>query len=95
MFFQPAAVDYLKTYFEYPELTKIHDSPDFASLKKIKDELKSNAARVPTNLGGGAHGHLGLILTPAEYALISATPYVRPVHPGPLVLPAGPGATNL
>ena len=40
-------------------------------------------------IGGGSHGHLGLVLTPAEYAMISAVPYVRPLHPGPLIIPAG------
>lgn len=39
-------------------------------------------------LGGGCHGHLGLTMTDAEYANVSATPYVRPVHPGPLNIPA-------
>ena len=48
-----------------------------------------------SNLGGGAHGHLGLVVTPAEYVLVSAVPYGRPVHPGPLVLPSGTGVTNL
>ena len=95
MYFQPPAVDYLKTHFEYPELTKVHKNPTYATLKTIKDELKTNAARVTSDLGGGGNGHLGLVLTPAEYALVSAVPYNRPVHPGPLVLPAGPGVTNL
>ena len=48
-----------------------------------------NAAKVPTDLGGGQHGHLGLVVTLAEYAAISATPYNRPAHPG-AVLPLGP-----
>ena len=48
-----------------------------------------------SDLGGGAHGHLGLVLTPAEYALVSAILYVRPGHSGTLTLPAGPGVTNL
>ena len=81
MYAQPGVVDYIKTHFEYPELTKVHKSPTYDTLKKIKDELKTNASRVTSDLGGGGHGHLGLLLTPAEYALVSATPYVRPVHP--------------
>ena len=43
-------------------------------------------------MGGGAHGHLGLVLTPGEYALVSPVPYVRHVHPGPLTIP--PAATQ-
>jgi hypothetical protein len=39
------------------------------------------AARVPSTLGGGACGHLGLIMDPALYTSVSATPWVTPVLP--------------
>ena len=32
-------------------------------------------------MGGGLHGHLGLILNGEEYQRISNTPYERPTHP--------------
>ena len=48
-----------------------------------------------SNLGGGTHGLLGLVLTGPEYALGSPILFVRPVHQGALVLPAGVGVTNL
>ena len=80
------------THFEFPTLPKIHDEPDYDQLKDLKDKLKSNATKIPSELGGGAFGHLGLVLTPAEYANISAVPYVRPLHPGVLVIP--PAATE-
>ena len=70
--------------FEYTVLTKVHGILDYASLKLIKDELKANAASIISDLGGGTNGHLGLVLTPAEYALISPTPYVRYLQPQPL-----------
>jgi len=41
---------------------------------------------VSSELGGGAHGHLVLVLTDSEYASITATPYMCPVHPGPLAI---------
>ena len=40
-------------------------------------------------MGGGAHGHLGLVLPADEYALVSPVPYAFPVHPGALHIPAG------
>ena len=95
MSFQPTVVDYLKTHFEYTELTKVHKCPSYDTLKKIKDELKTNASRVTSDLGGGGHGHLGLVLTSTEYALVAPIPYARPDHPGPLVLPEGAGVTIL
>ena len=52
-----ANVDYISTVFEYPVLTKIHDVPTYELLKKIKDELKTNATKVQCELGGGKNGH--------------------------------------
>ena len=48
-----------------------------------------NAQTIHSDLGGGAHGHLGLVLSPGRYALISNAEYHRPNHPGQLVIPAG------
>ena len=78
-----ANINYVATVFQYPVLTKVHDTPTFELLKSIKNEMKANAGNVQCDLGGGQHGHLGLVLTPTEYANVSPTPYVRPVHPGP------------
>ena len=82
------SVDYKNNVFQYPVLIKITARPTYPSLKTIKNELKANAGNVQCELGGGANGHLGLVLTDAEHALVSATPYVRPTHPGP-VAPVG------
>ena len=80
-------VNYVDTYFEYKTLTKIHGEPTFESIKKIKDELKANAMAVNSDLGGGRHGHLGLVLTQAEYSRISNVDYIRPEHPGEIRIP--------
>ena len=47
-------------------LTKIQGIPTHEPLRRIKNEIKANAASVPSDLGGGVHGHLGLILTVQE-----------------------------
>ena len=83
------AIDYISTHFEYPVLTKITDQITYAALKKIKNELKANAGKVQSDLGGGAHGHLGQVLNGVEYTTVSPVPYVMPGHPGPLVIPNG------
>ena len=70
-------IDYISNSFVYTTLTKIHGYPTFVSLTI----LKSNARAVSSDLGGGAHGHLGLILSPQEYALVSPMPYVFLDHP--------------
>ena len=56
-------IDYT-TFFAVKVLPQIHGEPTYVQLKNLKDLLKANAARVTSELGGGAHGHLGLILTP-------------------------------
>ena len=80
-------IDYRSNYFEHATLTKIHGEPTYDTLQRLHNELKSNAASVPSSLGGGAHGHLGLVVSPARYALISNVPYARPQPPGMLILP--------
>ena len=82
-------INYRETYFEYPELTKIHGEPNSESLFKLRNELKANAQSVYSNLSDGAHGHLALVISDAQYAIITAAPFIRPVHPGTLIIPDG------
>ena len=82
-------VDYRNTVFEHPTVTKIHGEPTFEGIRTIHKELMINAQTVYSDLGGGAHGHLGLVLSPRRYALLSNADYVRPQHPGQLVIPPG------
>jgi len=48
---------------------------------------------VTSTRGGAAHGHLALVMEDAEYATISAIPWINPVHPG-LAPVIPPGATG-
>ncbi len=83
------AINYRNTYFKYPELTCIEGEPTAEHLIRLNKELKSNANAVYSNLGGAQHGHLFLVMTPAQFSMISATPFVRPPHPGTLQIEAG------
>ena len=76
-------------FFEVKILPKIDGEPDYTRLNNLKDELKANATLVTSESGGGEHGHVGLILFPAEYASISSIPYTRPLHPRTLFIPPG------
>ena len=80
-------IDYATTNFEYPVLTRSHGIPTYESIRKIKNEMKANAASVPCDIGGGAHGHLRIILTRQEYTNASVINYVCPLHPGILNIP--------
>ena len=56
-------INYRDTFFEFPDLTKIHGEPDSELLYKIRNELRANAKSVYSNLSDGAHGHLALLMT--------------------------------
>ena len=83
------SINYRTDFFQYENLTAIRGEPDFESILKLKNEIKANAQSVPSTLGGGNHGLLGLVITPVEYALVSNIPFVREPHPGPLTFLAG------
>ena len=51
-----ATVNYIETYFEYKELTKIHGEPTFETIKALHNQLKANASSVPLIFDGAQHG---------------------------------------
>jgi hypothetical protein len=61
------------TYFQHKLLTRIHGKPTYESLQNGLTELKANASSVPSTLGGGHHGHLGLLLSEARYTALANT----------------------
>ena len=74
--------NYHLQYFPNKEVTKISGEPTYYTLQNLHKQIKSNAASVPSTLGGGQHGHLGLVLDPLKYKTISLVPFQRPVDPG-------------
>ena len=82
-----STVNYRDTHFERANLTPIRGEPTFETVHKLWNEIKANACSVYLHLGGGTHGHLGLVLKAAQYADVSNTFFTRPAHPGLLVIP--------
>ena len=71
----------IESYIEsFPNtLLNIQGAPTFETLNNARIALKANAANVPTVLGGGANGYVGLVVTPQVYAIIApGTPFIRP-----------------
>ena len=83
------AVDYAASYFKYKTLTPIQGAPANKTLKRLKQEFQENASSVESDLGGGDHSYLGLVLTDAEYATITATPFVALQYSAALAIPRG------
>ena len=82
-------IDYAALYFEKEVLDEITGRPDYAKLARLFKDLKANASKVTSGLGGGIFGHLGLVMTAIAYARISAVAYERQAMPAPLVIPPG------
>jgi hypothetical protein len=68
--------------FSHPDLTIIIGRPTYATVRKLQKELYANTKVIPFMLGGGQNGHLALVMTEAEYLVISAVTYDEPIHPG-------------
>jgi hypothetical protein len=84
------------TYFQHKVLAKIHGKPTYESLQNVLTELKANASSVPSTLGGGQHGHLGLILSEVRYnALPHTAPWVTPGNPSVFIPPAAGTAAQI
>jgi hypothetical protein len=78
-----------------PILPNIDNKPTFENIQIITRLLNANAISIPTMAGGGAHGHLGIIMTQVEYAAISTSPWVDPYNPKAIpIIPPGTTAVD-
>ena len=93
---QPHHIDYVLTYFPFKTPTLVRGEPTYNDLKRIKTELRANASSVESNLGGGNHGHLFLVLSDSEYLQIPGitAPVQLPTYPDPLTIPITTGAVQ-
>jgi hypothetical protein len=63
-------------------VTKIHGQPTNQELTILEKELIAILANIPTTLGGGNHGLMGIIAKTARYLLMTGTVFVNPTNPG-------------
>jgi len=68
-------------------VTKIHGQPTDQDITTLKKELIAIAASIPTTLGGGNHGHAGLIVDATKYLMMAGIAFVIPPNPG--IYPTG------
>ena len=74
------------------EITKIEGQPTEEDLTQLTLELSNALGSVATTLGGGEHGHVGMIIDRAEYVTFSrnAEEFLAPTNPG--AYPTNPNA---
>ena len=69
-------------YFPHQEIETIVGRPTYEKLHPVREKLVVNAAAIPSLLGGGSHGHSGLVLTDATYHRETGHNFVVPNFPG-------------
>ena len=63
-------------------VTKINGQPTNHDLTILEREMIAILANIPTTLGGGNHGHAGILMDPARYLAIAGVPFNNPANPG-------------
>ena len=79
------SVDSVIEGFPCSTIEKHIEEPKFQIIKQVERKLVKNVSSYPSELGGGNHGYLGLLLQPPKYTLVTgqdSTP-----HPNPGSLP--------
>eukprot|EP00957_Ditylum_brightwellii_P083608 6355480-Ditylum_brightwellii.AAC.1 len=79
--------DKIKAKFPHPTLQQVEGEPDYAAINTIMQQLYKNTAMIPSSLGGGEHGHIGLVMESTLYFSLSATVYSVPSAPTRTTLP--------
>ena len=63
-------------------MPKIDRETDYGNINTMMQLLYGNAASLPTMLGGGQHGYIGIVMNPQLYTTLANTPYESPPDPG-------------
>ena len=84
-----SSIYYIKTLFEKDNLTPICGKHTFKMFHNLRNNIKANAEYVYSNIGGGAHGHINIVITEYHHEIISNAPFVYTYHPVPLIITDG------
>jgi hypothetical protein len=69
--------------------------PTYASILAARIALNSNATTIASSAGGGLHGHLALVMAPAEYLALTGVAFDAPIAPPALDHIAGATAAQI
>ena len=78
---KPTSIDDIVPKFLTKILPPITGEPDYDCISQLNQLMYGNAATLPTTLGGGAYGHVSLIMKATLYVTLAATAYVTPNKP--------------
>ena len=74
----------IKGNFPFPIFPRHPGLPHYNSVNKVHTKGKANCLYYFRTRGGGAHGLLGLTLSPATYFQLTGHQFARPANPGTL-----------
>lgn len=81
-------VDAIIEGFPYSTIEQIKGEPSHHSIKEVERKLIKNASSIPSELGGGQHGYLGLVLAAEKCNLATGSTFSP--HPNPGSIPTFP-----
>ena len=67
------SVDDVVAKFPMKTMPKIDGEPNYINSNTMMQLLYENATSLPSPLGGGQHGHIGIIMTPQWYTTLANT----------------------
>jgi hypothetical protein len=70
----------------YPELPLITAEPTYEDITTMQPLINANFISIPSNAGGGRHGHLVLLMTAGQYTEILPNLFGAAADPGPVAL---------
>jgi hypothetical protein len=76
------SLDDIRAGFVFTALDTIVGEPTYKSIELAHNQCIRNATTVDSQLGGGHHGHSGMVEFPDVYFLRTAFHFNRPNHPG-------------
>ena len=76
----------IKGNFPFPIFPRHAGLPDYHIVNEAHTKGKANSASIPSELGGGGHGLLGLTLSPTTYFQLTGNHFVKPANPGTIPL---------
>jgi hypothetical protein len=90
-----AIVEDVIASFPHPNLLTVQGEPDYQTIHSIRKLLQADARAIDTHLGGGALGHLVIIVADASYAMVApATEDGRTLWVNPAALGRAPEDTD-
>ena len=93
--FKISSVDSIRSAFKHTTIQAFTREPDYKVIKRAHVNLKANVAEITSTLEGGNHDLLRLMMSDANYLLVSGHTFVTSLNPGLLpTVPTNSSTTN-